>query len=55
MVTTLGKGIRYIRYYAEYTGIESDESTDMIGARQDSYHQQIRGEDMTLSSSDIVC
>ena len=57
MVTTLWKKeFKYIRYYAVDTlGVESDESTDMIGARQDGQLSSVEseGEDMTLSSSDI--
>jgi hypothetical protein len=57
MVTTLWKKeFKFIRYYAVDTlGVESDESTDMIGARQDSQlsSSNAEGEDMTLSSSDI--
>ena len=57
MVTTLWKKeFKYIRYYAVDTlGVEADESTDMIGARQEKQLSSSGsdGEDMTLSSSDI--
>ena len=57
MVTTLWKKeFKYIRYYAVDTlGVESDDDTDMIGARQDNQlsSSTTEGEDMTLSSSDI--